>query len=337
MIITMPSLCIAIFGPLAAGPLADLWGRRRLLLVALCAYTILGLAPLLFDSLFAIIASRAVVGLAEAAILTAGNALLGDYFAGEDRQKWLGYQTVVGPIAASLRSRRRRAQTQLERAVRPVPARRTDSCGPGSLSGNRHGRLARRERAVATPFPATLFVAAATIGTSLAYYVQALQLGRIFSELGVSTPSRISLIITVASVGVVIGGYLYRRLSRLPVSRVFAVILWLSASATSASAGARLSCRVLFGSLPSSTGLAIADRLGISIFHRQPRTQHGHLGGCFVGQFLSPLALSAVGSLPPAMQTVVVIGVLCIVASSRSRCARAGGRVRITEGRAAAS
>src|SRR5262245_13976470 len=62
MILTMPSLCIAIFAPLVAGPLADLWGRRRLMLVGLAAYTVLGLLPLFLDDLFAIIASRAVVG-----------------------------------------------------------------------------------------------------------------------------------------------------------------------------------------------------------------------------------------------------------------------------------
>src|SRR5262245_43421149 len=102
MILTMPSLCIAIFGPLVAGPLADLWGRRRLLLVGLGAYAALGLLPLFLDNLFAIIASRAIVGLAEAAVLTAGNALMGDYFDGAERHKWLGYQTVVGPLVASM-------------------------------------------------------------------------------------------------------------------------------------------------------------------------------------------------------------------------------------------
>src|SRR5690242_17026017 len=100
MIITVPSLCVALFSGVA-GTIADLWGRRKLLVVALVAFSILGLMPMAFDSLVLIIASRVVVGLAEAAILTVGNALMGDYFEGEDRQKWLGYQNMFGPFIGS--------------------------------------------------------------------------------------------------------------------------------------------------------------------------------------------------------------------------------------------
>ena len=72
-----------------------------MLIVALIAFSALGLMPMLFDSLPAIIASRVVVGLAEASILTVGNALMGDYFEGAERQRWLGYQNMVGPIFGS--------------------------------------------------------------------------------------------------------------------------------------------------------------------------------------------------------------------------------------------
>src|SRR5579859_3830969 len=92
MIITVPSLCIALFSPVA-GAIADFWGRRRMLIGALVAYSILGLVPLLLNDLVYILASRFVVGVAEAAILTAVNALLGDYFVGDERSKWLGIQT----------------------------------------------------------------------------------------------------------------------------------------------------------------------------------------------------------------------------------------------------
>ncbi|HEY1227873.1 MAG TPA: MFS transporter, partial [Ramlibacter sp.] len=75
MIITVPSLCVALTSGFT-GMLADRFGRRNLLLAALFAFALLGLAPLLFDSLLLIVASRVVVGVAEAAILTVGNALM---------------------------------------------------------------------------------------------------------------------------------------------------------------------------------------------------------------------------------------------------------------------
>ena len=101
MVLTIPSLCIALLAPIA-GWLADIWGRRPVLLVSLVFYSLLGLLPVLLDNLYEIIASRFVVGAAEAAILTVGNALMGDYFEGEERRKWLGWQTIIGPIIASL-------------------------------------------------------------------------------------------------------------------------------------------------------------------------------------------------------------------------------------------
>ena len=41
-----------------------------------------------------------MVGLAEAAILTTSNALIGDYFEAPGRQRWLAMQSIVGPIVA---------------------------------------------------------------------------------------------------------------------------------------------------------------------------------------------------------------------------------------------
>ena len=85
MILTMPSLCVALCAaPL--GVLADRWGRRPVLLLSLIAFTAFGTLPMLFDSLPAIVASRAIVGLGEAGILTVSNALMGDYFRDERRR-----------------------------------------------------------------------------------------------------------------------------------------------------------------------------------------------------------------------------------------------------------
>ncbi|MFO1428077.1 MAG: MFS transporter [Steroidobacteraceae bacterium] len=328
MIITMPSLCIAIFGPLVAGPLTDAWGRRRLLLVALAAYTILGLAPLLFQDLYAVIASRAVVGIAEAAILTVQNTLMGDYFAGDERQKWLGRQAVVGSIGAAaiifaggqLGDIAWNGPFALYLLAAPMlvwswfvvweptaaPATRADA----PAAGTPHA-----------PFPwrATIIVAAATLGTSIAYYVQALQLGRIFNELGLTKPSALGLTIMIASSGVVVGGYFYRRLAHLPISRVFAVI-FLATGIGYIGLGLSPDHRV---GLPFAiiaqfgNGLAIPALLAWALtkYSLENRGRGmGLWGGCFfVGQWLSPLAVSLIGLFTAGfMQTVVVVGAACI-------------------------
>ena len=84
MILTVPALCVALFSGLL-GWLSDRYGRRVILLPSLVAFALFGIAPLLVDGLVPIIATRFVVGIAEAGILTVGNALMGDYFAGEER------------------------------------------------------------------------------------------------------------------------------------------------------------------------------------------------------------------------------------------------------------
>src|SRR5579862_4875480 len=68
MIITLPSLGIVLLAPLA-GVLADRWGRRRLLLCALALFGGAGLAPLVLDDLRWILASQAILGIAEAVII----------------------------------------------------------------------------------------------------------------------------------------------------------------------------------------------------------------------------------------------------------------------------
>ncbi len=99
MILTIPSLCVALFSSLI-GAIADRFGRRRALLLSLAGFTAFGLGPFLVDNLYAILGTRFVVGVAEAGIVTIGNALMGDYFSAEERHRWLAVQTVVGPFAA---------------------------------------------------------------------------------------------------------------------------------------------------------------------------------------------------------------------------------------------
>ena len=68
MALTVPALSLALLAPFA-GVLVDRLGRKRLLVVSTVLYAILGTAPLWLDSLGAIVASRALVGVAEAAIM----------------------------------------------------------------------------------------------------------------------------------------------------------------------------------------------------------------------------------------------------------------------------
>ena len=96
--LTIPALCVAIFSPIA-GLLSDRIGRKMLLLFGLLGYAAVGIIPFFLTNLFQIISSRFVLGIFEAVIMTVSTALIGDYFKGDAREKWIGIQ--IGAVSVS--------------------------------------------------------------------------------------------------------------------------------------------------------------------------------------------------------------------------------------------
>ena len=86
MVLTTPALCIAILSTFA-GAMGDYFGRRRLLIASLAVYGIVGLAPIFLKDIAAILASRVLVGIAEALIMVTTTTMIGDYFQGARRDK----------------------------------------------------------------------------------------------------------------------------------------------------------------------------------------------------------------------------------------------------------
>lgn len=91
LLVTAPSLTVALLAP-TAGVLVDRLGGRRLLILGVLVYALAGTAGFWLDDLNAILASRFVLGLAVALIMTSQTALIGHYFAGEQRAQFMGYQ-----------------------------------------------------------------------------------------------------------------------------------------------------------------------------------------------------------------------------------------------------
>jgi MFS family permease len=91
LLVPAPSISVALFAPFA-GLIADRYGRRRMLLAGVILFVIAGCAGLVLPDLPTIFASRLVLGLAVALIMTAQTALIGDYFTGDDRSALSGLQ-----------------------------------------------------------------------------------------------------------------------------------------------------------------------------------------------------------------------------------------------------
>ena len=91
LLLTIPALVIAVCG-VGAGMLVDRWGRRRLLFFGLVLYAVAGTSGFFLNNIYAILAGRALLGVAVAFVMTIATALVGDYFEGERRHKFLGIQ-----------------------------------------------------------------------------------------------------------------------------------------------------------------------------------------------------------------------------------------------------
>jgi MFS family permease len=92
LILTLPALMITLFSPLM-GYLADRFGRKKLLLMMLGIYGFAGVAGFFIDRVDLLLSSRALMGIAVAGILSISTTLVGDYFDGAERARFLGLQS----------------------------------------------------------------------------------------------------------------------------------------------------------------------------------------------------------------------------------------------------
>lgn len=99
LMLTLPALCVGLLSPIA-GVVVDYFGRRTTCICALVVYTFVGILPIFLQSLTSIIISRAVLGTMEALIVISSTTLIGDYFHGREREKWLANQTAVASISS---------------------------------------------------------------------------------------------------------------------------------------------------------------------------------------------------------------------------------------------
>ncbi len=92
LMITLPSLAIALLSPVLA-PLINRFGKQRSALLALLLFCFFGTAGLYLDSIYTLLASRFLLGVAIAIVMIVATTLVGDYFKAELRNKYMGLQS----------------------------------------------------------------------------------------------------------------------------------------------------------------------------------------------------------------------------------------------------
>jgi MFS family permease len=215
-----PGLAMALIAPFA-GWLVDRFGRRRLLLVSTLLYGVAGAAPLLLDNLDQIYASRLVLGVAEAGILTTVNTLIGDYWDNQGRKNWLFLQGILGPFIAGIvalivgyASKMQWNGVFLVYLVAfPIWAammvwvfepKRQDVQAAAALGA---------PSVTAFPWASIIQIAAVTFFASMLYYVFIINGSLAFAEVGVAESDRYAKLIFIPQFFILAGAVLFRLLA----------------------------------------------------------------------------------------------------------------------------
>ncbi|MFF8969114.1 MFS transporter [Streptomyces sp. NPDC014995] len=340
--LTVPALALALLAPFA-GVIVDRLGRKRLLIVATLLYAVFGTAPLYLESLGAIIASRALVGVAEAAIMTCCTTLIADYYSGHRRVKYLALQTmcasasataffVLGGAVGSAGWRMPFWVYAVSLVIAPLmatalpnPAARAAAGGkaqdvvPDEATGEA-GAGTTDEVTARRPFPWRRMagICALTFFGAMVFYTVPVEMAYLLDDLGVENSGVIGLATAIASAATVGGAVAFARLKRSPdpmLPAVLAVcaagfgVMFLAGNVPLLVVGAVINCLGTGMLLPALLTSAMS-RLA---FEDRGRGTGLWMAAFFGGEFVCPLVLLAV---EPAVGSLAgAVGVLGLVAA----------------------
>jgi len=91
MMLTLPSLAIAFLAPFL-GHFVYRYGRKKSALFALTLFSVAGSSGLFLETMNLLLFSRFMLGIAIAILMIVSTSLIGDYFQGEARHKFMGQQ-----------------------------------------------------------------------------------------------------------------------------------------------------------------------------------------------------------------------------------------------------
>lgn len=327
-IITAPSICIALLSPVA-GTIADRIGRRKLLLAGLMVYALFGCAPLLLDDLHSIIATRVCLGVTEAIIYTCVNTLMGDYFKGAVRRKWLAWQNAIGSLLATgliivggiLGSISWHGPFAMYGLAIPIflavlaftwePEPQADEQDTGSPTS------------IDAPFPVTqmALVYAVTLFGAIVFFIEPLQLGLVMSRIGLGSPDVIGFVSAGAGFALPLGAYLLGRATTLRVGYLLAVALVFFAAGFWILGQSRTLTGVVTGACLAQFACGITFPLLItwcqSKLHFGVRARGVGLwtSTFFIGQFASTTLVSLIAGPAGGISGVMIVfAIVCAIA-----------------------
>nr|WP_241842612.1 MFS transporter [Streptomyces sp. TSRI0107] len=333
LVLTVPALSLTLLAPFA-GVMVDRFGRRRLLVVTTVLYALFGTVPLWLDSLYGIVASRVLVGVAEAAIMTCCTTLIGDYYSGRVRDRYLALQTMCASASATvffvlggaLGAAGWRAPFWLYGVgllLAPAMAKALPAPATGGFAQDARADQASAE-AAPRPFPVRRLagICLLTVFGAVVFYTVPVEMSFLLDDLGVESTGVIGAVTAIASVATVLGSVLFTRftdgwLRRLPGLFVLCaagfLVIGIADSLPLLIVGAVLNCLGTGLLLPSLLTLAMA-RLD---FSDRGRGAGLWTAAFFLGEFVCPLVLlGGKGALGDLASAVALLGLATLLVAA---------------------
>ncbi|GAB3315830.1 MFS transporter [Geodermatophilus aquaeductus] len=333
IVLTAPALVIGLTA-MIAGRIVDRVGRKRLLVGALVVYAFVGTAPLWLPSLELIVASRVLLGLTEAAIMTCCTTLLADYFHGSQRERYFGLQVVFTTVAATvffgiggaLGAADWRTPFWLYAVSLPL------AVAAAKLIWQPAPRVqaaARAEKLPALPWRRLAAPLGVSLVGGLVFYVLIVQLSFKLDDIGVESTAVIGAASAIASVGTAVGGILFARLAKRGPAVLVPLAFGLSGIGIiglglSSAVPAVIAFAVVTG---FGNGLILPSlltwALGSLSFEQRGRGTGIWTSAFFIGQFFCPLVVLALtGALGGLGTALALLGAVSLVAAAGVRLAR---------------
>jgi MFS family permease len=305
LVVTAPML---VLGALAMimGAISDRLGRKRVLVYSLILYAVAGTAPLYLKSIYTIIASRALVGVAEAAAMTVGTSLIGDYFTGARRDRYASLQitvastsafifNLVGGVLGSYGWRIPFIAYALPLLLAPLvqvylwdPVRASNAAIEEHTVGDAEPEFKPR---------LLTLICLVGFAVGLVFMIVPVHLSYMMVQVGVNSTSAIGVAYALNSIGVIIGTLMFGWLfaARLSVSRQFAVGMLICAAGFACMGTADSFVLLTLGGVINGVGSGVILPALVSWGLRSlPFSRRGFGTGAFtatqfIGYFCSPL------------------------------------------------
>ena len=326
-LLTAPALCLGLLSPLG-GRLTAKFGARRTLLAGLMFYGLAGTAPAYLPNLALIMASRLIVGIAEALIVTASAVMLSDYFGGDTRQKWFAYQTVVltvlgsvliygNALLADMGWRISFYAYGLSFFVLVMAIRLLFEPSSMTVQIRTH-----RWRGIFPPLASTAMILGVAIPGSVAYYVAPVEIGFLLREKGFAGVMIAGKLVAGAVLLGQIGPLMSRFLTHVSMARVLILSSLLMAAGMAGmsigrslpTVGLGMALQQIGGGLMLTTGLTLTARLA-------PETERGrYMGAWFffymLAQFFAPMIVTLIDVASQTHARALLIDAILVASGS---------------------